>query len=418
MTNKEMYDIRWKRVTDALSLTEPDTVPLAPVVQCYPYLQAGYTMAEILYDTTLEKMKDSLFKFVDKYQPDYLFGQDYVDAGQGPSMELSGTKTIRWAGMPGNVIDDNSIHQFIEFPVLEDDEYEEYFSDRAAWILNKGLPRTSSIFEPFRNFPVKDFGLFNGAGMIAPFLTNPEFKEMQAKLEKIQALNAENRQRLAQVNAEIEERGFPTPMKGMAAVPFDGYSDFLRGTIDGLSDLYVHTEEVQAYIDEEMDKQLAFIKMQGQMIPGRCVFMALHKGMDGFMSDVHYRTFYWDYLQRIIYAIIDNGMIPYIYTEGKYDSRLECLKEVPRGKVIYHFEDVDMAEAKKVLGDTACISGGFPVYLLDYGTKEQVVDECKRLIDICAPGGGFIFETCYGMDYAKPENVEAMADTVRTYGKR
>ena len=45
-------------------------------------------------------------------------------------------------------------------------------------------------------------------------------------------------------------------MKGMAAVPFDGYSDFLRGTIEGLSDLYVHTEEVQAYIDEEMENQL------------------------------------------------------------------------------------------------------------------------------------------------------------------
>ena len=74
--------------------------------------------------------------------------------------------------------------------------------------------------------------------------------------------------------------GFPTPMKGMAAVPFDSYSDFLRGTINGLSDLYIHEEEVQAYIDEEMENQMNFIKMQGQMIPGRCVFMALHKGMD------------------------------------------------------------------------------------------------------------------------------------------
>ena len=45
-------------------------------------------------------------------------------------------------------------------------------------------------------------------------------------------------------------------------------------------------------------------------------------------------------------------------------------------------------------------------------------DECKRIIDICAPGGGFIFETAYGMDYAKEENVEAMFDTVRNYGKK
>ena len=146
--------------------------------------------------------------------------------------------------------------------------------------------------------------------------------------------------------------------------------------------------------------------------------MALHKGMDGCMRDEHYREFYWNHLQIIINAIIDAGMVPYIYTEGKYDSRLECLKEVPKGKVVYHFEEVNMAEAKRVLGGTATISGGFPVYLLDYGTKEQVIDECKRLIDVCAPGGGFIFETSCGMDLAKKENVEAMVDTVRTYGKR
>ena len=87
------------------------------------------------------------------------------------------------------------------------------------------------------------------------------------------------------------------------------------------------------------------------------------------------------------------------------------------GKVFYHFEEVDMALAESKLGQIACIGGGFSPYLLNYGTKEQVVDECKRLLDICAPGGGFIFETAYGMDYAKDENVEAMFETVRTYGK-
>jgi len=50
--------------------------------------------------------------------------------------------------------------------------------------------------------------------------------------------------------------------------------------------------------------------------------------------------------------------------------------------------------------------------------NDEVVDETKRLIDECAPGGGFIFETAYGIDYAKVENVEAMFDTVRTYGKK
>ena len=77
---------------------------------------------------------------------------------------------------------------------------------------------------------------------------------------------------------------------------------------------------------------------------GKHVFMALHKGMDGFMSDDTYEHFYWRHLKEII-------------------------------------------------------------------------DETKRIFDACAPGGGFIFETACGLDYCSHENVEAMFDTVRNYGK-
>jgi len=112
------------------------------------------------------------------------------------------------------------------------------------------------------------------------------------------------------------------------------------------------------------------------------------------------------------------GMIPYVYTEGPYNSRIKYLTEVPKGKVVISFEEVDPVYAKQQLGDIACIQGVFPIYLLHYGTKQQVIDEAKRLIDILAPGGGYIFSTGAGFDQAKPENVEAMFDTVKTYGKR
>ena len=61
------------------------------------------------------------------------------------------------------------------------------------------------------------------------------------------------------------------------------------------------------------------------------------------MSDEHYRKYYWRHLQMIIEEIIKVGMVPYIFCEGKYNSRLDCLTEVTPGKVFYHFEEVDMA---------------------------------------------------------------------------
>ena len=62
---------------------------------------------------------------------------------------------------------------------------------------------------------------------------------------------------------------------------------------------------------------------------------------------------------------------PYIYTEGPYNTRLKFLTDVPKGKVFYHFENVDMAEAKRVLGDTAAICGNLSISRMEFGKKED-----------------------------------------------
>jgi len=135
------------------------------------------------------------------------------------------------------------------------------------------------------------------------------------------------------------------------------------------------------------------------------------------MSDETYRTYYWPYLQKMIYHIVDRGMTPYILTEGKYNTRLEVLKEVPKGKVIYMFEQVDIAKAKKVLGDTACICGNFPSIHLAYGTVDKVVEDTKRMLDACMPGGGFMMNCSIVLDNYKRELMDAWYETTMTYGK-
>lgn len=153
-------------------------------------------------------------------------------------------------------------------------------------------------------------------------------------------------------------------------------------------------------------------------LPVKRVFFPLHKGMDGFMSPEQYERIYWKPLKKCMMALIDMGVTPYIYTEGRYNTRLEQLADIPKGKVIYHFETADMARAKKILGGTAAISGNLPIYILEHGTRQQVIDETKKLIDICAPGGGYIFDTNACIDNAKRENLEAMFETLYTYGHK
>ena len=410
--NKAKYDAKWKRIHDAIALREPDQIPMTPSPSIFPIFHAGYTMTQAIYDESLEIAREAMLKYLHDYDPDNGTAvANYL--GEGRLMELQQPTTMRWSGMPGNPIGDNSLQQFIEFPLLLDDEFGEFFSDRTGWTMRKSLPRESDLLKPLANFQPG-----RGAMGMANAVSSPEMRKMIETLWEISDGYKEYYKKRAAISQEIEDAGYPILRCSMAAVPFDHYSDFLRGTLLSLADLYERPEEVRRYIDENFEQTIAMIKASKGTDDGKHVFMALHKGMDGFMSDEHYREYYWSHLQQIICAIIEAGKVPYIYTEGKYNSRLDCLTEVPPGKVFYHFEQVDMAEAKRKLGGIACIAGGFSPYLLNYGTKEQVVDECKRIIDACAPGGGFIFETAYGMDYAKEENVEAMFDTVRNYGKK
>ena len=252
MTNQEKYAQRVQRVSDAVALKEPDTIPFIPIVQCFPYLQAGYTMAEILYDMELTKARDSLFKYLDEYDPDVLMGHSYVNMGQGPINELGQPKTSRWAGMPGNVIDENSIHQFIEFPVLEDADFDRFTTDRSGWVMNLGMPRTSGVLEPFARFDVANMGVFGSHSRVAAVVSTPEFKNMMQTLWKINDLSTALQARVRQLDADIEAYGYPILATGFAGVPFDGYSDFLRGTLDGCADLYERPEIVMAYCEEQL----------------------------------------------------------------------------------------------------------------------------------------------------------------------
>jgi uroporphyrinogen-III decarboxylase len=122
-------------------------------------------------------------------------------------------------------------------------------------------------------------------------------------------------------------------------------------------------------------------------------------------------------LRRYITEVAEAGLVPMVYVEGSYNSRLDYLTEVPKGKVVYLFETTDMKAAKAKLGGHSCIAGDVPNVMLSHGTPQEVADHCKWLIDTCAPGGGYMMDSGALIDEAKPENVAAMFETTMTYGR-
>jgi uroporphyrinogen-III decarboxylase len=146
------------------------------------------------------------------------------------------------------------------------------------------------------------------------------------------------------------------------------------------------------------------------------VFIALHKGADGFMSDKQYQIFYWPTLRKLILGLVNEGLVPFIFAEGCYDTRLETIRDIPKATTIWYFDFTDMVKAKEVLGDTACIAGNVPISLLNTGTPDEVKEYCKELIDVAGKNGGFIMTSGGIIDKAKPENVRAMIEFTKEYG--
>ena len=140
------------------------------------------------------------------------------------------------------------------------------------------------------------------------------------------------------------------------------------------------------------------------------IFIPLHKGADGFLSDAQFKRFYWPTLRKVIMGLIDEGVVPLIAAEGGWESRLEVISDLPRGKTLWMIDQTDMTRAKKTLGAVACLAGNVPCSMLLIGTPQQVGDYARKLIGTCAKDGGYIMSNGAFFDEAKAENVRAMVE--------
>ena len=84
------------------------------------------------------------------------------------------------------------------------------------------------------------------------------------------------------------------------------------------------------------------------------------------------------------------------------------------------FEYGDPSKIKKIVGKNHIVSGLYPISYLQTKSKQECIDEAKRLLDIMAPGGGYIFSTdkiIFSLKGQIAENLKAVLETVREYGQ-
>ncbi len=407
---EKAYKERVTRLIDAIQLKKlPDRVPVFTIHGFFPAFYAGFTPQDVMYD--YDKLNMAFKKYVLDFAPDGHIGS--VAPGPGKLFEILDYKLYKW---PGHGVSPSVSYQCQEGEYMMADEYDAFIDDPSNFYSNIYLPRIFGALEHFHTPSLSNVLEMYGAGFnFIPFGLPP----VQAAYKALFEAGAEALKWVEFVvahNIEMAAAGFPAFWDGPAKPPFDMIGDTLRGTKGIMLDMYRQPDKLLQAL-EAMTPLTIRMGVSGVKASGVPVVpIVMHKGADGFLSDEQYKKFYWSTFRKLLMGLIDEGIVPFCFAEGGYNSRLKIIRDLPKGKVIWWLDRTDMATAKEILGDVACIGGNIPPDLLAVGTPQQVKDYAKKLIDTAGKGGGFIMGNGTVIDNAKPENVKAMVDFTKEYG--
>jgi hypothetical protein len=407
---KELYRARVRRYQDVINMKEPDRVPVNLPTGYFPAYYAGYNLKTVMYD--YGKQRDAWLKFM------YDFGDMDSFSGPGlvlpgPMFDIIGHKLHTWPGH--GTPDDTPNYQFIEGEYMKADEYDKLITDPSDFWLRTFMPRQARAFEPLADFMHLNPMIGLPFGTIMAF-SSPEIREMFRTIWKA-GDEVEAWMRITgEVGRTALSLGYPGMGGGMSGAPFDFLTDMLRGTVGIFMDMFRQPEKIHEAIERIVPIVIEQAVTSAEHSLSPLVVMPLHKGERGFMSPKQFETFYWPSFKKVLLGIIEEGLVPMPFAEGNYIPRLEVIQEMPRASMVWYFEFMDMAKAKATVGRNNCICGNLPISVMVTGTAADVREGCRKLIETCAPGGGYILAASASMEKGNMENLHAMFDTAKEYG--
>jgi hypothetical protein len=408
---KANYQAAITRLKDAIQLKKtPDRVPVTIFPSMFPFTYAGMNLQEAMYD--YDRCVAGLKKFVLDFKPDIHFGA----AGPGPGKfyEILNYKLYAW---PGHGVAPTSSYQCLEGEYMKAEEYDLLITDPSFYFRNFYLPRVFGALESWSMLPPLTgiLEMYGVAFSFIPFGLPPvqgAYKALfEAGAEALKWAMAVGR-----VDGELATIGFPNILGGFTKAPFDTIGDTLRGTKGIMVDMYRQPDKLLEALEAITPTMINLGLGAAQHTGKPFIFMPLHKGADGFLSDEQFKKFYWPTLRKVMVGLIEGGCIPFAAAEGGYNTRLKVIGDLPKGKTLWMFDQTDIIKAKQIVGNTLCILGNVSSAMLSLATSQEVKDYCKKLIDTVGKGGGFIMSNGAFFDEAKPENVKAMVDFTKEYG--
>ena len=408
---------RQQRLNDVLNLRQPDRVPVAPIVLHYFVTkQKGVSNKDAMYELeqTHRLWRDAVAEY----------GFDAA-IPYGPLLpvrqhEIMQVTQLKW---PGHGLPDDQPFQWVEGEYMLQSEYDEMLANPDGFAVKTLCPRISKTIAPLSALatarpPILFYSESYSLPMVlGGMLGQPQMIEI---LEKLLALAKEAQASAQSAAAYVQEMatlGYPTMWGAVTFTAFDWVSDYLRGMKGTMMDMFQVPDKLLAAIDMFIPLTIGHSIEMAKRTHNKGVFIPMHRGADGFMSDEQFAKFYWPSFRALILGLIDAGLTPMPLFEGNFTTRLKYLSELPPKKILGHFDMIDRKKAKEAIGDVMCFWGNVPASLMCAGTPEEVEADVRELISLFGENGGLILDSTMGIpDEARPENVQAMVEAAHKYG--
>jgi hypothetical protein len=380
------YAEKRRRVMEAVALGTPDRVPIVTSgLNFYPAYYAGTSFAD--YSASRKACRGAFLKFVADHDDfDAVFPSHICCWGS--LFAATGLDIIR---LPGVDLPDDVSYQFVEKERLAPEEYPLLLDGGYGFFKRTVLPRMTPRYR-------------TGKGWEKEALARAALAGLAYGLFYVTTIES------------VERRtGVPLSPGSFTFAPFDLIS-FLFRDLPGVSrDLFRVPEMVERTADLMVEACFQMAEMAATASGIRETVVLCERAFS--LSPRQFERFYLPSLKRLVAGLIERGIVPLVALEGDCTHLLDQLTELPHGRCIVALDTTDISRANEVFKGRICFTGNLPMTLMVLGTPGEVKDRCARLIDECAPGGGFIMAGALGIpDNARPENVRAMLDYTLEHG--
>jgi len=198
-------------------------------------------------------------------------------------------------------------------------------------------------------------------------------------------------------------------------------ASFFRGPDTIMFDLYDRPDWVKRFLAILTEYQIELIREIAKA--GVDVTLRMDGSFVGFgLSRGMYTEFIQPHDTRIVQAAHDAGLRLHLHICGKKNAFLEDLADTgldaletltPRSAA----GDIDLADAKRRIGDRVCLMGGFLSHNLAWQTPAEIEEEVRNCLAKAGMGGGYILSPSGRIDPDIPEeHLRAFTAAGRKFG--